>query len=540
MWWFTGQVKVATFIFASSGFLLLIFAFIIFFFSFEMSDDEMPESPVPCRTPEEDLLLRSRTGDYIGTKELLKQFSEGQITLNVNCKGNHDWTPLHHACYFGHEKIVDLLIQMNADVNVVNDTGDTPLHKAAYTSREELVLLLLSKNADVFIRNSEGQTAKDICENEDIKKLLKAAEVADVEKKNSMLLHAAREGNVQIIENLLKSANPPDINCTDSLGNSALHCAAYRGKKEVVLLLLQNGIDTSLKNLRGQRAVDLALNLPTKQILGVQPVKPFQKTAARFEGLILRKSRFLGWKEVWTILEKGVMSFFVSRADSTTGTRRKGYKYLDGAKIMADESDVAVFTIIFSDNTRQRFSVPRANQKQVDRQKWMNSITEHIEFSSHYLKQGLSDSDPEDDDIIPVGTLKDNLQTAQAHLQLFEKNEPLKKCCNDIVILVDSARKVSSTLSHCLLLFTQQEEVRMLQLKQQQERCRFLQDALHTLAQEHHELEKSFISPFHSPPNTPHYEDTDCDEFFDAFEGDAFKDRKPLSSAINFSWYSLS
>ncbi|GFR27377.1 oxysterol-binding protein-related protein 1 [Trichonephila clavata] len=521
------------------------FASLIFILCYEMSDDEMPESPVPYRTPEEDLLSYSRSGDYIGAKELLKQFSDGQITLNIDCKGSHDWTPLHHACYFGHEKIVDLLIQMNADVNVMNDTGDTPLHKAAYTSREELVLLLLSKNADVFIRNSEGQTARDICENEDIKKLLKAAETADAEKKNSMLLHAAREGNIQVIENLLKSDNPPDINCVDSLGNSALHCAAYRGKKEVVLLLLQNGIDTSLKNLRGQRAVDLALNLPTKQILGVQPVKPFQKTAARFEGLLLRKSRFLGWKEVWTILEKGVMSFFISRADSTTGTRRKGYKYLDGAKVIAEESDVAVFIIIFSDNTRQRFSVPRVNQQQVDRQKWVNSITEHIEFSSHYLKQGLSDSDPEDDDIMPIGTLKDNLKTAQAHLQLFEKSidsfkskystshipvdngnkstfytdEPLNNCRNDIVILVDSARKVSSTLSHCLTLFAQQEEVRMLQVKQQQERCRFLQDALHTLAQEHHELEKSLVSPFHSPPNTPHYEDTDCDEFFDAFEG---------------------
>lgn len=71
-----------------------------------------------------------------------------------------------------------------------------------------------------------------------------------------------------------------------------------------------------------------------------------------------------------------------------------------------------------------------------------------------------------------------------------------------------------------MLIFFQ---VRNLQLKQLEERCRFLQDALHTLAQEHHELEKSLVSPFHSPPNTPHYDDTDCDEFFDAFEGGKFK-----------------
>ncbi|XP_055935994.1 oxysterol-binding protein-related protein 1-like [Argiope bruennichi] len=511
-----------------------------------MSDDELPESPIPWQTPEEKLLANSRTGDYTEVKELLRQFSEKQISLNINCKGNHDWTPLHYACYFGHEKIADILIKLGADVNVINDTGDTPLHKASYTSREELVLLLLSKNADVFIRNSEGQTARDICENEDVKKLLKAAETADTEKKNSMLLHAAREGNIQVLENLLKSDHPPDINCVDSLGNSALHCAAYRGKKEAVILLLQHGIDTTLKNLRGQQPVDLALNLPTKQILKVQPVKSFQKTAARFEGLLLRKSRFLGWKETWTILEKGVMSFFNSRADSTTGTRRKGYKYLDGAKVVADESDVAVFIIIFSDNSRQRFSVPLVNQQQVDRQKWINSINEHIEFSSHYLKQGFSDSDPEEeDDIVPVGTMKDKLQTAQAHLQLLEKsfnalkskyNEykpvdngsksvfytevPWVSLYSDIGSLVESAQNVSSSLSHCFAIFSQQEQVRNLQLKQLEERCRFLQDALQTLAQEHHELEKSLVSPFHTPPNIPHYDDTDCDEFFDAFEGD--------------------
>lgn len=61
--------------------------------------------------------------------------------------------------------------------------------------------------------------------------------------------------------------------------------------------------------------------------------------------------------------------------------------------------------------------------------------------------------------------------------------------------------------------------MRTLQAKQLQERCRVLQDALHALAQEHHELERSIVSPFHSSPNFPHYEDTDCDEFFDAFEG---------------------
>ena len=50
----------------------------------------------------------------------------------------------------------------------------------------------------------------------------------------------------------LKSPSCPGINCVDSFGNTALHTAAYRSKKAVAVLLLQNGIDTTLKNAKGQ------------------------------------------------------------------------------------------------------------------------------------------------------------------------------------------------------------------------------------------------------------------------------------------------
>lgn len=38
----------------------------------------------------------------------------------------------------------------------------------------------------------------------------------------------------------------------------------------------------------GQYAIDMAANATMKQILGVQPVRHLQKTASRFEGLLLR------------------------------------------------------------------------------------------------------------------------------------------------------------------------------------------------------------------------------------------------------------
>lgn len=49
----------------------------------------------------------------------------------------------------------------------------------------------------------------------------------------------------------------------------------------------------------GQLALDLAKDTQTQQVLSVQPIRRLQKSAARFEGMILKRSRFLGWKPVW-------------------------------------------------------------------------------------------------------------------------------------------------------------------------------------------------------------------------------------------------
>lgn len=47
------------------------------------------------------------------------------------------------------------------------------------------------------------------------------------------------------------------------------------------------------------------------------------------------------------------------------------------------------------------------------------------------------------------------------------------------------------SLHHCLTLFHQQEDVRVLQLKQEREKCRVLEESLNVLAKQHHQLEQS-------------------------------------------------
>lgn len=65
--------------------------------------------------------------------------------------------------------------------------------------------------------------------------------------------------------------------------------------------------------------------------------------------------------------------------------------------------------------------------------------------------------------------------------------------------------------------------MRQLQLKQEQEKVRVLEDALHVLARQHHDLEQSVANSvpyFHSSPRTHSIcmSDTDIEEYFDAFD----------------------
>ena len=52
---------------------------------------------------------------------------------------DHGFSPLHWACKEGHAKIVELLIQRGARINVTNRGDDTPLHLAAAHGHREIV-----------------------------------------------------------------------------------------------------------------------------------------------------------------------------------------------------------------------------------------------------------------------------------------------------------------------------------------------------------------------------------------------------------------
>ncbi|ELU10803.1 hypothetical protein CAPTEDRAFT_156226 [Capitella teleta] len=447
------------------------------------------------------------------------------------------WSPLHLASYFGHAEVVKILLQNEADVNMVNANGDTALHKAAFTSRLDVVTQLLQNNADVDIINAEGFAPKHLCRNSEIKDLLEAVENCQQRKLEEEFLLVSTEGMIDAMKDILSKDCLININCVDCHGNTALHCASYRGQREVAVHLLQNGIDTTIKNKKGQTALEMAREEKMKQILDVKPIKELRKLAPRFEGPLLRRSKILGWRPVWVVLERGVLSVFINRADSTTGSRRKASKYLNSAKIQTKSDSPSNFIIKFNDSSAMTFSFQENSTASFS--KWENALTEHIGYSTR-MSNDMKVSDDEAEEVLPLGSLQESLQTSQAHQGLLERHvATVTKSIQDLtsrgktsineVTLVNLQQQLTQitslsgqmcqSMSHCLDAFTQQQEVQRLQLQKESEKCRVLEDALHVLAQEQYHLEKSLQLQGHRSP-TPKgtMYDSDPEEFYDCEE----------------------
>ncbi|XP_048589891.1 oxysterol-binding protein-related protein 1 isoform X2 [Nematostella vectensis] len=489
---------------------------------------------------EEKLLQAARRGELQTVNGLLKDKSGSPSGIDVNCRGkskaNNGWTPVLLASYFGHKDVVEILIKAGADINAQNGMGYTALHLASFTGRTAVVLLLLENNADVTIINGEGKTPSQVANKDEIKQLILAAEKSHQLALQEQLLTAARDGNTNEIKRLVSLPDPPDINCRDSMGNTPLHCAAYRGHKEVAVTLLQNASDTSLKNNSGQTALQLTRDSRMKKLLDVQPLQTINKIVPRHEGILLKRSRFFGVKKYWVVLERGVLSYFHKRADAASGHKRQGFKYLDHAKFSVPKEEKHKIKIQYSDNTVHIWSVsPNDPAPQVQRQRWLNSLHEHCAYSTHYTTQPTLLVDEYDQNFLPLGDIQTSIKEAQAHQQSLEQQVSaasklisnfdstsskgghlsllnIKTALDEIVL---SSKEMCAVLGHCINVLAQQEEVRSHHMEEEVEKRRVLEDALHVLATEHHALECSIgINEMLHTSKLSLV--SDSDEFFDA------------------------
>uniref|UniRef100_A0AAZ3R8B4 Oxysterol-binding protein n=1 Tax=Oncorhynchus tshawytscha TaxID=74940 RepID=A0AAZ3R8B4_ONCTS len=423
--------------------------------------------------PEDQFLRHARNGNLAGIQKLLMSKIKEEANLNINCKGksksNLGWTPLHLACYFGHRAVVEELLKAGADVNLPNNVGDTPLHKAAFTGRKEVVMLLLSYDACATVINGTAQIPKDVTQNGDIKNMLGAAERTEERKLEEELLDAAREGDLSTLSQLLNRKKPPDMNCSDLLGNTPLHCAAYRGQKLCALKLLKKGASPNIKNKNDQTVFDLANNTEIKQILESN----IHKVSVLLCKKIIESSRFLGWRSYWVVLQDGVLSWY-------------------------SKQDNCFFTLKCFDDSVHHFKVSPKNDPEATRKRWMDAMEEHSAYSTHYCSQDQG-SEEDEEEVLSVGELTESLQVKYQSTTCLSDSCYLSLALPPVMLqkmkeVCELSSETYSNLNHCLSLFSRQDGVRSLKLEQEVEKNKILSEALQTLATEHHELEQSVVT----------------------------------------------
>ncbi|XP_068599239.1 oxysterol-binding protein-related protein 1 [Brachionichthys hirsutus] len=462
--------------------------------------------------PEEQFLQCARDGDLSGVQRLLMSKVMEETIININCKGkkksNSGWSPLHLACYFGHKDVVEELLKAGADVNLPNNIGDTPLHKAAFTGRKEVVMLLLHYDACATVINGTAQIPKDVTQNPEIRSMLEAAERTEERKLEEELLEAAREGNLSSLTRLLSRKKTPDIHCRDLLGNTPLHSAAYRGQKQCAMKLLKSGASPNIKNKNGQTVFDLASDTAVKQVLEGHGRQGMARHVRKREGLLLKSSRFFGWRSYWVILQDGVLSWYPKQSDAAVNVRRQGCKSLTHAQCSSRSKDCFRFTLKCFDDSVHHFKVSPQNDPEATRKAWMDAVEEHSAYSTHYCSQEQGSEEEEEEEVIALEELRSSLQAAEssqrkleekvaAFLSMLLKDGLAERFPSTILQKIqevyDLSSETSSSLSVCLSLFSRQEGVRSLKLEQEVGKNKILSGALQTLATEHHELEQSFV-----------------------------------------------
>ena len=155
------------------------------------------------------LLLCAAVHGHERVVELLLQHG-----AEINLQSSDGATALMLAAGQGHERVVDLLIRRGVELNLQNSDGGTTLMAAASQGHERVVELLIRRGAELNLQNSKGGTAlmyaASLNHTAVVRRLLRAgADVAARAENNMTALQAAKEkGHAECVRVIEEHAAP--------------------------------------------------------------------------------------------------------------------------------------------------------------------------------------------------------------------------------------------------------------------------------------------------------------------------------------------
>ena len=180
---------------------------------------------------------------------------------NVNVYDTSRNTPLHFAASEGHFEVSHMLLEREADVHSQNDERLTPLHRASQGMREghrDIMRLLLYHGANCNARDNRGNTALHLAASEghlDVARMLleRGADVNSQNNEGLTPLQRASQGLQEGYRDIMRLLLDHGANCDnrDNRGNTALHLAASEGHLDVARMLLERGAEVDSQNNEG-------------------------------------------------------------------------------------------------------------------------------------------------------------------------------------------------------------------------------------------------------------------------------------------------
>ncbi|KAL7288784.1 hypothetical protein TKK_0016763 [Trichogramma kaykai] len=205
--------------------------------------------------------IKKFTRETSWTDKDLFKFIDGEF---VNKNEGTKWV-MKVAIETNQRRIVELLLQNGAELQVLNDSGQTAIHLAAKNRDFKMVDLLFKYSGNENYCDDEGFTylhAACMTGNIDmVQKLIdQAANLSimchDTHHSTPPLILAIDEGQVKIVELLLKNGADPEV--IDCYGNKPIHnLFTYyslidpESKMEILKLLIKHNCNVNAKNEDG-------------------------------------------------------------------------------------------------------------------------------------------------------------------------------------------------------------------------------------------------------------------------------------------------